>query len=49
LEERLAGLEGRAEELLKRIDDFRNDMNHRFMDLRNLDVNDNPHAPLPEG
>jgi archaellum component FlaC len=35
MEERIARLEGRIEELSKRIDDLRNDMNHRFDDLRN--------------
>ena len=29
-EERLARLEGRVEEVSKRLDDLRNDMNHRF-------------------
>jgi len=33
LEERLARLEGRVEELSKRVDDLRNDMNHRFAEL----------------
>jgi len=33
-EERLARLEGRVEEISKRIDDLRNDMNHRFEELR---------------
>jgi tetrahydromethanopterin S-methyltransferase subunit G len=33
LEERLAKLEGRVEELSKRVDDLRNDMNHRFAEL----------------
>jgi predicted nucleic acid-binding Zn-ribbon protein len=30
LDEKLARLEGRIEELSKRLDDLRNDMNHRF-------------------
>jgi TolA-binding protein len=30
LEERVAKLEGKVSELSKRIDDLRNDMNHRF-------------------
>jgi predicted nuclease with TOPRIM domain len=34
LEEGFARLEGRVEELSKRIDEFRNDMIHRFVDLR---------------
>jgi hypothetical protein len=33
MEERLARLEGRTEELSKRVDDLRNDMNHRFAEL----------------
>jgi len=33
LEERLGRLEGRLEELSKRVDDLRNDMNHRFAEL----------------
>ena len=33
MEERLARLEGRVEELSKRVDDLRNDMNHRFAEL----------------
>jgi len=33
-EERLAKLEGRIEELSKRIGNLRNDMNHRFNQLR---------------
>jgi len=35
LEERLARLEGRVEELSKRVDDLRNDVNARFSELRN--------------
>ena len=33
MEERLARLEGRVEELSKRVDELRNDMNHRFAEL----------------
>jgi len=33
LVKRLARVEGRVEELSKRIDDLRNDMNHRFEEL----------------
>jgi len=32
--ERISKLEGRVEELSKRVDDLRNDMNHRFGELR---------------
>lgn len=34
MEERLARLEGRVEELSKRLDDLRNDMNHRFSHMQ---------------
>lgn len=33
MEERIARLEGRTEEISKRIDDLRNDMNHRFSEI----------------
>jgi tetrahydromethanopterin S-methyltransferase subunit G len=33
LEEGLAKIEGRVEELSKRVDDLRNDMNHRLAEL----------------
>ena len=38
LEERLGRLEGRVEELSKRVDDLRSDMNNRLSELRN-DIN----------
>lgn len=34
MEERTAKIEGRVEELSKRMDDLRNDMNHRFASIQ---------------